>query len=244
MNATVHTLKNDTRLEEFEAFVKKQGEAAAMGDEALPNLAIGFVRAVSDQVVDLAKDANGDGASARYFKKYSAFEGKKKYHDRSQGSQKAQVSKFTQLEKAASNPKFDFVDVLNRGVLIRQQAIKDGIDVKSPFPAYVDLAREQNKVDDDLTDDVIYSTVIKNDTEKEKTTVGQLKKAQKIIEDVIAGEKYPGVHDTSSEVMIAGEQLAQRIAALELKQAKDDTQAAAIELGLMADTSDNAYVTP
>lgn len=241
MNATVHTLKNDTRLEEFEQFVKDQGKASAMGDEALPVFAIGFVRAVYDGVIDVAKDANGDDASTRYFKKYAAAEGKKKYHDRSQGSQKAQVSKLKQLEKAASNPKFDFVDVLNRAVTIRQQAVKDGIDVKSPFPAYVDIAREQLKVDDELTDDVIYATVIKSDTTKEKTTVGELKRAQKIIDDVIAGEKYPGVHDNSAEVMIAGEQLAERIKTLELKLDKSATQAKAIELGLLADEVE--YVT-
>jgi hypothetical protein len=244
MNATVHTLKNDTRLEEFEQFVKDQGKASAMGDEALPVFAIGFVRAVYDGVVDVAKDANGDDASTRYFKKYAAAEGKKKFHDRSTNSQKAQVSKLKQLEKAASNPKFDFVDVLNRGVTIRQQAVKDGIEVKSPFPAYVDLAREQLKQDDELTDDVIYSTVVKSDTTKEKTLEGELKAIAKKLEKIVTGENADGIIDQSPEVLVAAEQINQRIKSLMMEQDKALLIAKAGELGMSVNEEEPAeYVT-
>lgn len=211
---TSHTpaLPNDTRLAEFEAFVREKGREAAMGKDALPSLAIGFVRAVYDGVVDPTKDANGEDGATRYFKKYAAAEGKKAFHERSEGSQKAQISKFKQLEKAAQKPTCDFVDVLNRTVTIRQTAIDDGIDVKSAFPAYVDVAREQLKLDDDMDDAMIFATVTKTDSTREVTVEGQLKKAQKIIDDLIAGEKHPGVQDNSPEVMQVGELLSTRIA--------------------------------
>jgi hypothetical protein len=228
---TTPALANDTRLKDFEKFVKDCAEDEAAGKDALPNFSIGFVRAVYEGVIDPAKDANGDDAAARYFKKYSAMRGKKAYHDRTETSQKAQVSKLRQMQNAAANPKFDFVDVLNRAITIRQQAIKDDIDVKSPYPAYVDVAREQLKQDDELDDAQIFAAVTTSDKTKEVTLEGQLKKAAKILEDIISGEKHPGVHDNSPEVHIASEQLVQRIKAIELKQVQDEALTKALAAG-------------
>jgi hypothetical protein len=203
---------NDTRLADFKAFVREKAKEAALGGDALPAFAIGFVRAVYDGVIDVAKDANGEDAATRWFKEYSAIQGKKAFHDRSKASQKVQISKFKQLQDAASNPKYDFVDVLNRAITIRQTAIDDDIEVKSPFPAYVDCAREQKKLDDEMDDAMIFATVTKTESTREVTVEGQLKKAQKIIDDLIAGEKNPGVMDNSPEVMQVGELLNTRIA--------------------------------
>jgi hypothetical protein len=118
-----------------------------------------------------------EDAATRKFKLYCSAKGKKAFHDRSEGSQKAQASKIRQLQNAAANPKWDFVDVLNRAVTIRQTAIDDGIDVKSPFPAYVDVAREQLKYDDELDDAMIFAAVTKTESTREVTVEGQLKKA-------------------------------------------------------------------
>lgn len=205
------SLPNDNRQAEFHAFVREKGREAALGKDALPGLAIGFVRAVYDGVEDPAKDANGEDAATRIFKMHCAAEGKKAFHDRSKASQKVQISKFKQLQNAAANPKWDFVDVLNRGVTIRQTAIDDEIDVKSPFPAYVDLAREQLKWDDELDDAMIFAVITKTESTKEVTVEGQLKKAAKILEDLITGEKHPGVQDTSAETHAASEAITTRI---------------------------------
>jgi len=214
MSTLAHDTQNDTRQAEFHAFVREKGRAAADGKEALPGLAIGFVRAVYDGIEDPAKDKNGEDAATRMFKMYAASEGKKAFHDRSHASQKVQISKFKQLQNAASNPKFDFVDVLNRAVVIRQKAIDDEIEVKSPFPAYVDVAREQLKLDDEMDDAMIFATVTKSESTREVTLEGQLKKAAKILDDLITGEKHPGVQDNSQEVMVAAEQLNARLNAM------------------------------
>ena len=228
MNALAHNTQNDNRKVEFHAFVREKAREAAMGKDALPALAIGFVRAIYDGVEDPAKDANGEDAATRMFKMYSAAEGKKAFHDRSKSSQKAQVSKFKQLEKAASNPKFDFVDVLNRGVTIYQKAMDDEIEVKSPFPAYVGLAREQLKQDEELSDEQIFAVVTKSEVTREVTVEGQLKKAAKILEDLITGEKHPGVIDQTPEVLMAAEQLNARLAQLvALEQKRKDDEALA-----------------
>ena len=227
---TACVLVNDTRHDDFIKVVKEFGRDSATGKDALPGLAIAFTRAVYDGYLDPAKDKNGEDAATRTFKVYSAAEGKKAFHDRSEGSQKAQISKFRQLQNAAANPKYDFVDVLNRAVTIRQTAIDDGLDVKSPFPAYVDVAREQLKIDDELDDAVIFATVTKSEVTKEVTLEGQLKKAAKILEDIITGEKHPGVHDNSPEVLIAAEQINARLTQLMTaeQQRKDDATLAEI----------------
>jgi hypothetical protein len=114
MTTLAHDTTNDTRLADFEGRVRQFGRDAAAGKDSLPNLAIDFARSVYDGVIDPKPDATGDDAAARYFKMYAASEGKKAVHDRTETSIKAQVSKLRTIQKAASNPKFDFVDVLNR----------------------------------------------------------------------------------------------------------------------------------
>ena len=231
MSTLIHNTQNDTRNAEFEAFVREKGREDALGKDALPGLAVGFVRAVYDEVIDPAKDKNGEDAATRTFKLYAASSGKKAFHDRSHASQKVQISKFKQLEKAANmQSKWDFVDVLNRGVTIRQKAMDDEIEVKAPFPAYVDLAREQLKLDDAMTDDMIFATVTKSESTREVTLEGQLKKAAKILEDIITGEKHPGVQDQSPEVLIAAELLNARINGIVTLR----TQAEALEKALAA----------
>jgi hypothetical protein len=244
MTTTVlHNLTNDTREAEFDTFTREKGRESATGKDALPAWAIGFVRAVYDGVFPTAKDANGEDAAMRKFKMYAASEGKKAYHDRSQGSQKAQVSKVRQLMNAAANPKYDFVDVLNRGITIRQEAIDAGIEVKSPFPAYVDLAREQLKQDDELDDATIYAVVIKNEVTREVTVEGQLKKALKIVEDLIGGEKNPGVIDQSPEVLQVGELLNTRISEVVALREANEKVEKAIELG-MVKNDDGSWSLP
>ena len=225
-----HNTQNDTRLSDAMAVVRELGREAASGKDALPNLAVHFVRQIYDGVFTPDKDANGEDAATRIFKEYAKSEGKKAFHDRTEASQKVNISKLKQLEKAAANPKFDFVDVLNRAITIRQTAIDDGIEVKSPYPAYVDVARAQLKLDEEMDDAMIFAAVTKNETTREVTLEGQLKKAAKILEDIITGEKHPGVIDQSPEVMMAAEQLATRIGAIEmLKQQRiDDNKLAEI----------------
>ena len=228
-----HNTQNDTRFADAMAVVRELGRDAASGKDALPNLAVHFVRQIYDGVFTPDKDANGEDAATRIFKEYAKSEGKKAFHDRTEASQKVNISKLKQLEKAAANPKFDFVDVLNRAITIRQTAIDDGIEVKSPYPAYVDVARAQLKLDEEMDDAMIFAAVTKSETTREVTLEGQLKKAAKILEDIITGEKHPGVQDSSPEVMMAAEQLNVRLTSLMTTKAQSEAIAKAIEAGFV-----------
>lgn len=231
-----HDTTNDTRLQDFMGTVRELGRDSAAGKDALPNLAVAFARAVYDGVVETKADQHGDDAAARVFKTYAASEGKKKVHDRTESGLKANISKLRQIQKASElRSKLDFVDVLNRAHTIRQTAIDDDIDVKPAYAAFVDVAREQLKHDEELDDAMLFAAVTSTTTTKEVTLEGQLKKAQKILEDVIAGEKHPHIKDQSPEVLAAAEQLNARLAMLMTTKAQSDAVAKALAAGYVMD---------
>jgi hypothetical protein len=98
---TTTQLPNDTRLEDFMAEVRQFGRDAAEGKDALPKLAMGFARAVADNVIDASKDKDGHDAAARTFLEYCKSEGKKAVHNRTPESLKANISKLRQIQNAA-----------------------------------------------------------------------------------------------------------------------------------------------
>jgi hypothetical protein len=228
MTSLAHDTTNDTRLPDFMGTVRELGRASAEGKDALPNLAMAFARAVYDGVIDIAKDKDGLDGAARVFAAYSQAEGKKAMHDRTEKGLKANVSKLRQIGAAASNPKFDFVDVLNRAHTIRQEAKADDIDVKPAYAGFVDVAREQLKQDDELTDEQIFSVVTVTESTKDVTLEGKLKQVGKLLEGIITGEKWKDkdgnpIMDQSPEVIAASEQINTRLAALLTKaQAEQD----------------------
>lgn len=226
-----HDTTNDTRLSDFMSVVRELGRDAASGKDSLPNLAVATVRAVADGVIDTSKDASGDDGAARIFKAYAAAEGKKAVHDRTENGLKANISKLRQLCNFAGNPKWDAVDVLNRAIVQRQQARDtDEMEVKPAYAAFVDVAREQLKHDDELSDDMLRDIVLKSAKEREVTVEGQLKKAQKIIDELIAGEKHPGVQDQSPEVIQVGELLNTRLTALMVAAQEREDEAKLAEI--------------
>lgn len=225
-----HNPSNDTRLDDFMKEVREFGRDSAAGKDALPNLAHKFIRAVSDGVVEMTKDADGDDGAARIFKAYAASEGKKQVHDRTEAGLKANISKFRQIGNFAGNPKWDAVEVANKTHTIRIDHKKDGIDVKPAYAALVDVAREQLKQDTQLTDGEIGALVMTTTKVKEVTLEGQLEKAHKILEDLITGEGKHGLKDQSTEILQAAEQLSVRrnaLAQLKIKE-EDDKALAAI----------------
>jgi hypothetical protein len=66
-----HGTQNDTRLVDFMKEVREEGRNAAQRKDALPNLAIKFIRAVADEVIEIAKDQDGLDAAARVFTAYA-----------------------------------------------------------------------------------------------------------------------------------------------------------------------------
>lgn len=235
MSNLAHDTTNDTRLSDFMSVVHELGREAASGKDSLPNLAISFVRAVADGVIDMSKDASGDDGAARVFKAYATAEGKKAIHDRTENGLKANVSKLRQLGNFAGNPKWDAVDVLNRAIVVRNTARDDELDVKPAYAAFVDVAREQLKHDDALSDDMLRDVVLKSINSREVTLEGELKKIAKHLENVISGEKWPGVQDQSPEVLAAAEQINARLAAMMTKAQHTEAMKKAYAAGIITE---------
>lgn len=215
MTSLEHDTTNDTRLTDFMTEVREFGRNSAQGKDSLPNLAHAFVRAVCDGVLDVKEDADGHDGAARVFHEYAKSEGKKAVHNRSTDSLKAQISKLRALQKFAANPKWDAVDVMNRAFVIhRDNRDVHELDVKPAYAAYVDLAREQLKQDDALTDAQISAVMCKSTNQREVTLESKLEKIKKTVEGIITGEDKDGIKDQSPEIIQVQELLAQRLAAL------------------------------
>jgi hypothetical protein len=226
----VHSATNDTRLDDFMGRVREGGREEAMGKDSLPKLAVDFTRAIADGFLDVAKDSDGNDAAARVYNARLAANVKKQVHDHKQDSVKAQISKLRQIQNFAGNPKWDAVEVFNKTFTIRADHERDDLAVKSPYAAFVDVAREQLKYDDQLTDGQIGACVLATTKTKEVTLEGQLAKAHKILEDLITGEGKHGLKDQSAEVLQAAENISVRrndLAQL-MQVAKDDEALAEI----------------
>ena len=226
-----HDTTNDTRYADFLAEVRDFGRDEASGKDALPKLAMSVVRAVADSVVDLAKDKDGNDAATRIYHEYVKAKTKKQIHDRSDAGLKANISKLRQLITFASNPKWDAVDVMNRAFTIRQDHEDDDIAVKPAYAAYVDVAREQLKQDTALSDEQIGVTVMATSKTREVTLEGQLKKASKILEEIITGENKHGLKDQSPELIQSQELIQQKLAALMTTQAQREAVEKALAAG-------------
>jgi ribosomal protein S17 len=229
-----HSATNDTRLEDFMKEVREWGRDEAMGKDALPKLAVAFVRAVADGVIDMTKDIDGSDGAARVYMDYVKAKTKKQVHDRTDAGLKANISKLRQIGAFAGNPKWDAVDIFNRAFTIRADHEKDDIAVKPAYAAFVDVAREQLKQDDPLTDAEIGGVVMSTTKTKEVTLEGQLAKAHKILEEIITGENKHGIKDQSSEVLQAAECLSVRMAALMTKSKVTNALAVALEAGVIS----------
>lgn len=200
-----HSSTNDTRLADYMKTVREDGRLRAQGRDSLPNLGIRFIRAVADEVLDIAKDADGMDAAARIFTEFANSDNNKSVHDRSPDSVKAQISKLRALQKFASNPKWDAVQVGNDVIAAIEDYRKDQIDTKSTYAALVDVAREQLKSDTQLTASEIGVLVLPTTAVKEVTLESKLEKIAKAIEEVITGENKDNIKDQSPELMQAGE---------------------------------------
>lgn len=218
MNNLAHSPVNDQRLTDFMSQVRDFGRDSARGRDALPKLAVSFVRAVADGYLDLSKDSTGRDGAARVYEAYVQAETKKSIHNRTDGGLKGNISKLRQLGVFASNPKFDPVAELDRCIARRSELAANEVKVKPAYAAYVDYAREQNKHDDPMSDDQIDETVRVTKAEREVTLVGELEKIQKKIEGFITGEDKHGIKDQSPELIQVQELITQRLAALKLRE--------------------------
>ena len=214
---------NDTRLEEGVKFIRELGRDAALGKDSLPKLAFQFTKMAQEGTIDLEKKYEGDelpkGGKYKYddaeflFNEYSKAEGKKAIHERSTGGLKANISKARQFVAFGALTTCDAQDVLERAAAVRKQMILDSSKVKSAYAAYVDVAREQQKLDTDMTEDQLRAVIAKPEKtspELRKIIEGLAKKLEKLYTDGI-----DGVQDMSDYVRTAADAMRDRLAEID-----------------------------
>lgn len=177
MNAT---LTNDTRFADLTKAVRKLGAESANSALAKPKMALSIVQARIDGVI-------GDDDGAKTYDIY--IEGRRGVLSKSAlgagsedgGSYKANVSKNTQLIKAAGLivGGVDFGDVMTKATKLREDLIRADEKVKPTYDAYVDLARAQLKTPTAQLDDDAIAEVIRKKEAAEKDLIDKLVAAYK-----------------------------------------------------------------
>ncbi len=225
---------NDTRqiqdLDDLNKAVRALGRDAAMGKDALPKLAVTVVRAAADEIVTAADNGKDDDAYKLY-SEYAESEGKKAVHEHTANGLKANVSKVRALIKMGEMTTCDPVDVLNRAIIIREEQRTNGADVKSAYPAYIDVARSQLKLDRSMTDEELAQAVLKKAAE-EPTVEKELQGIAKRLDKLITGDNKHGLMDQDERTIAAYEALTKRIAAFTVEREMAEFLAKAEELGM------------
>lgn len=178
INDTPFSLINDTRLADLNEVVKALGSKSADSVLAKPQMALAIVYARADGVI-------GDDAGPSTYDTY--LEGRRSVLANStmgagidDGGYKANVSKNTQLIRAAGLPGIEFPNVLTRSTGLRAALVANDEKCKPPFDAYVDLARAQLKSPGEkLSDQEIIAVILKKDA-AEKGLIDKLIAAYKV----------------------------------------------------------------
>ncbi len=228
---------NDKRLPELLKQVTKFGEEAALGKDSLPKLAHAVVRAAADGAIDLetkhkGKDGKDCDVAQYLYEKYANAESKKSIHEHSAGGFKGNVSKLRQLISMGLMTTVDATIVMTDAHEAREGMLKEeGVKVKSAYPFYVDVAREQLKTDKPLTKRELEAISIK-DEPNEKTLEGELKRALKILEGLVTGENRDKIKDDDALTEQAFNAIRDRLSAMATLVARQKLMQEAAKLGI------------
>lgn len=231
-NTTPSHGKNDTRYDDLIAQVEQLGAEAALGKDSLPKLAHAVVKASADGVIDAnAKDQNGYDAAHSIYSKYAASEGSKALHEHTKGSAKAQISKLRQLINMGAMTTIDGVLVMQAAFETREELRGTDAKLKPAYAYYVDVAREQLKRDMPLTTEELEEIAIRNEP-KEKGVEDELKRACKILEDLVTGEGRHRLRDDSELTEAAFQAVRERLEEFATLRAREKLSKDAAKLGI------------
>jgi hypothetical protein len=229
---TPATQANDKRIGDLLKQVAKFGEESALGNDSLPKLAHAVVGAAADGIIDLeTKDGKGNDAAFQLYSKYAAAESKKAIHEHSSGGFKGNVSKLRQLIAMGCMTTVDAKTVMQDAFKAREDMISDSVKVKSAYPFYVDVAREQLKTDKPLTARELEAIAMK-DEPAAKTLEGELKRVQKILEGLVTGENRDKIKDADPLTEQAFNAVRDRLSAMATLVARQKLMQEAAKLGI------------
>lgn len=200
--------------------VNKFGKASGEGASALGRLGIRALRAAADNILSTAKPAGGgkDDATLVY-EAYAAMDSKHAEH--TAGGAKANASKLRQIiGMGCMTTLSDPVAVGDRVVRIRDQMEAAELKPKALFAALVDVAREQQASDTELSDDAIKGCLTK--TKADKTLEKEWEAINKKVEQLVTGEGPSGLKDQSEGALRVASAIAEHLKAFKADGARQD----------------------
>ena len=194
--------------------VNKFGKSSGEGASALGRLGLRSLRAAADGILSTAKPAQGKDDATLVYEAYAAMDSKHAEH--TAGGAKANASKLRQIiGMGCMTTLSDPVAIGDKVVRLREEMEGADLKPKALFAALVDVAREQQASDTELTDDAIRGCLTK--TKADKTLEKEWEAINKRVEGLITGEASHGLKDTSDVALKISELCAER-----LKQYKSD----------------------
>ena len=195
--------------------VNKFGEASGKGASALGRLGLRSLRAAADGILSTAKPtAGGKDDATLVYEAYAAMDSKHAEH--TAGGAKANASKLRQIiGMGCMTTLSDPVAIGDRVVALREKMEGADLKPKALFAALVDVAREQQGSDVELTDAAIEGCLTK--TKADKTLEKEWEAITKRVEGLVTGEASHGLKDQSETALKIAELCAER-----LKQYKND----------------------
>lgn len=203
--------------------INKFGKASGEGASALGRLGLRALRAAADGVISTQKPQGGgkDDATLIY-EAYTAMDSKHSEH--TAGGAKANASKLRQIiGMGCMTTLSDPVAIGDRVVRTHEKMTDADLKPKALFAALVDVAREQQASDTELSDAAIEACLTK--TKADKTLEKEWESIHKKVEALVTGEGSHGLKDQSETAIKIEELVLER-----LKQYKsDETRAERID---------------
>ena len=207
-NASNQPASPEEMRKDFFKDVNKFGKASGEGASALGRLGLRALRAAADSILTTVKPTQGGKDDATLV--YEAYASQDSKHaEHTAGGAKANASKLRQIVGMGCMTTCDPVAVGDKVVRLREQMEAAELKPKALFAALVDVAREQQASDTELTDDAIKVCLTKTPAEKtlEKEWAAVLKK----VEGLISGENPAGLKDQSEGALAVGMALSDHV---------------------------------
>jgi len=214
---------------EFFKDINKFGKQSGEGASALGRLGLRALRAAADGVISTAKPQGGgkDDATLIY-EAYTAMDSKHSEH--TAGGSKANASKLRQIiGMGCMTTLSDPVAIGDKVVRIHQRMTDAELKPKAMFAALVDVAREQQASDSELTEAAIEACLTK--TKADKSLEKEWEAIYKRTEALITGEASHGLKDNSDTALKIVELMSEHIKQYKSDGTRADRIEQMIELG-------------
>ncbi len=209
--------------------VNKFGKASGEGASALGRLGLRALRAAADGILSTAKPQGGgkDDATLVY-EAYAAMDSKHAEH--TAGGAKANASKLRQIiGMGCMTTISDPVAIGDKVVRIREEMEAADLKPKALFAGLVDVARDQQASDTELTDDAIRGALTK--TKADKTLEKEWEAISKKVDALVTGESPHGLKDQSEAALKISELVHEHVKNYKLGGKRDDLIEALMEQG-------------